>query len=143
MPPWAYRTPAPPPGKPQTARAARDRAITSAAATATQPVFAGHGPSRVLALRPPSAKSVRESVAAPAREAGQRDAGTTPHRCRARFAAHVVEEAGDPAAVQGLPGHESPDTARRYVPAAGRRVRALHDKAFATVGGNPGRRFGV
>jgi site-specific recombinase XerD len=113
---------------------ARDDAIRSTAATGTQPVFASHGHTQVLAILAFSTKSVRSIVGVLAMAANQQDSGVTPHRFRAWFATRTYEATGDLGGVQDLMGHESPMTTRVYTRVSVKRLRALHDRAFAPAG---------
>jgi site-specific recombinase XerD len=113
--------------------AARDRATRSVVAVAEQPVFAAQHYAKVRLALPATTNGVRDLLRDLAAEAGQAQASVTPHRFRAWFATHMLEETGDLAAVQDFMGHESPATTRVYTRVATRRMRALHDKAFATA----------
>ncbi|MGI8913020.1 MAG: tyrosine-type recombinase/integrase [Chloroflexota bacterium] len=114
--------------------AARDMTMHATEEEGEQPVFAGHHHSRVLAVRPLSTRGVRKILRKLVEEAGEHHAGITPHRFRAWFATHMLEATGDLAAVQDFLGHQSPETTRHYATVSGRRLRALHDQAFATIG---------
>jgi site-specific recombinase XerD len=109
---------------------ARDDAIRSTAATDTQPVFASHGHTQVLAILALSTKSVRKIVGVLVAAAHQQDSGVTPHRYRAWFATRTYEATGDLGGVQDLLGHASPMTTRVYTRVSVKRLRALHDQAF-------------
>jgi len=109
---------------------ARDDAIRSAGATDTQPVFASHGHTQVLAILALSTKSVRKIVGVLVAAAHQQDSGVTPHRYRAWFATRTYEATGDLGGVQDLLGHASPMTTRVYTRVSVKRLRALHDQAF-------------
>ncbi|HEX2173736.1 MAG TPA: tyrosine-type recombinase/integrase, partial [Dehalococcoidia bacterium] len=97
---------------------------------ASLPVFARHDPSAGRQVRPLSTNSVRRVIEDLARAAGLGDLVVTPHRFRAWFATHLVEQTGDLAAVQDLLGHESANTTRIYTKVAAGRLRAIHARAF-------------
>ena len=106
---------------------------TSNRSIALQPVFIRHDRAAIGRLLPLSTKSVREIVRQLSCLAQQADAGITPHRFRAWFATHMVEETGDLAATQDLLGHESADTTRVYTRVASQRLRERHRQAFAQL----------
>lgn len=109
------------------------RQVHNSRSIALQPVFTRHDRGALGQLLPLSTKSVREIVRQLGRFAQQEDAGVTPHRFRAWFATHMVEETGDLAATQDLLGHESADTTRVYTRVASQRLRERHRQAFADL----------
>ena len=106
------------------------RRTSAARSLALQPVFTRHDRAAGDSLAPLSTKAVRDIVRRLGADAQQADAGVTPHRFRAWFATHMVEETGDLAATQDLLGHESADTTRVYTRVASQRLRDLHRQAF-------------
>jgi site-specific recombinase XerD len=80
--------------------------------------------------RPLTRGAVRWLLASLGRSAGLGDPRVTPHRLRAWFATHVLEQTGDLAATQDLLGHASPHTTRLYARLADPRLRELHARAF-------------